>query len=58
MTDQQKFEVIKAFAYGETPKQIAAVEGISIMEAQKIQQTCDGDIAEEQKMLKNAGYLT
>ena len=58
MTNQQKFEIIKALAYGETPEQVAAAEGITLAEAQQVQQTCAGDIAEEQKMLREAGYLT
>ena len=58
MTNQQKFEVIKAFAYGETPEQIAVAEGISPAEAQQMQQTCVGDIAEEREMLRKAGYLS
>ena len=57
MTNQQKFEVIKAFAYGETPEQIAAAEGISLAEAQQVQQSCAGDIVEEREMLRKAGYL-
>lgn len=57
MTNQQKFEVIKAFAYGETPEQIAAAEGISTAEAQQVQQACAGDIAEERETLRKAGYL-
>ena len=57
MTNQQKFEVVKAFAYGETPEQIAAAEGISPAEAQQVQRTCAGDIAEECETLRKAGYL-
>lgn len=57
MTNQQKFEVIKAFAYGETPEQVAATEEISLVEAQQVQQACAGDITEEREMLRKAGYI-
>ena len=58
MTNQQKFEVVKAFAYGETPEQIAAAEGISPAEAQQVQQSSVGDISEEREILRKAGYLS
>lgn len=57
MTDQQKNEVIKALAYGESTEQIAEAEGIEISQVQEIQQTCTAEITEEKDMLKKAGYL-
>lgn len=57
MTDQQKFEIIKALAYNETPEQIAVAEGISIVAVQEIQQSCANEIAEEREMLRKAGYI-
>lgn len=35
MTNQQKFEILKASTYGESPEQIAAAEGIFPAEALK-----------------------
>ena len=58
MTNQQKFEIVKAFAYGETPEQIAAAEGISSAEAQRVQLSCAGEITEERGILRKAGYLS
>ena len=58
MTNQQKLEIVKAFAYGEAPEQIAAAEGISSAEAQRVQQTYAGAITEEREMLRKAGYLS
>jgi hypothetical protein len=57
MSEQTKFEVIKALAYGEEPQQIADAEGIDITAVLEVQQTCAGEIAEEQDDLKKAGYL-
>lgn len=57
MTNQKINEVIKAFAYGETPEQIAEAEGISANAAEQIQQEHADDIAEEKTMLQEAGYL-
>lgn len=57
LTLQQKFEVIKALAYGEPPEQIAAAEGIDVGEVRKIQKDDTAEIAEEQQELKKAGYL-
>jgi dihydroorotase len=57
MTNQQKFEIIKAFAYGEEPQQIAEAEGISVSAMQEIQQSCAAEIAEEQEELRKAGYI-
>lgn len=57
MSEQTKFEVIKALAYGEEPQQIADAEGIDVSEVEKIQQTCADEITEEQDDLRKAGYL-
>jgi len=57
MSEQTKFEVIKALAYREEPQQIADAEGISVSAVQEIQQTCAGEIAEEQDDLRKAGYI-
>ena len=57
MSEQTKFEVIKAIAYSEGPQQIADAEGISVSAVQEIQQSCAAEIAEERDMLKGAGYI-
>lgn len=57
MGKQQKYEIIKALAYGETPEQAAAAEGISVSEVQKVQCTYVADIAKERETLKKAGYI-
>nr|WP_319487227.1 helix-turn-helix domain-containing protein [uncultured Caproiciproducens sp.] len=57
MSEQTKFEVIKALAYGEEPQQIADVEGISVSTVQEVQQSCADEIAEEREDLRKAGYI-
>lgn len=57
MSEQTKFEVIKALAYGEEPQQIADAEGISVAAVQEIQQSSAAEIAEERDMLKGAGFI-
>jgi hypothetical protein len=57
MTDQQKIEVTKAFAYGETPEQAAAAESIGVSTVRDIQQSSTAEIAEEREMLKKVGYV-
>ncbi len=57
MTNQQKMEIIKALAYGETPEQAAKAEGLTLADVQAVQQSCAGDIAEERAMLKKVGYI-
>ena len=57
MSEQQKFEVIKAFAYGRTAEEIALAEEIDISEVEKVQRECASDIAEEIEDLRKAGYL-
>jgi hypothetical protein len=57
MTDQQKIEITKAFAYGETPEQAAAAESIGVSTARDIQQSSTAEITEEREMLKKVGYV-
>ena len=57
MSEQQKFEIVKSFAYGETPEQASEANGISVPEIQAIQQSCAADIVEERETLKKAGYI-
>jgi len=57
MSNQQTNEVVKALAYGETPEQIAAVEGMDITTVREIQTTRADEITEERDMLKEANYI-
>ena len=47
MTDQRKMEIVKALAYGETPEQAAAAEGVTVAEVQQIAVDCDTEIFAE-----------
>ena len=58
MSEQQKFEIIKSLAYGETPEQASEANGISVPEIQAIQQSCAAEIAEEREILKKGGYIS
>ena len=57
MSNQQKMEIIKALAYGETPEQAAAAEGVDVSAVLEIQKSEADDIAEEREMLRKAGYI-
>ena len=57
MSGQQKYAIIKALAYGETPQQASEAEGVSVSEVQKVQCTYAADIANERETLKKAGYI-
>lgn len=57
MTNQQKFEIIKALAYGETPEQAAEAEGVDAAEVRQIATDCAQEIAGEREMLRKAGYI-
>ena len=57
MTDQRKFEIIKALAYGESAQQAAAAEGVTVVEVQQIAVDCDTEIFAEREMLRKAGYI-
>lgn len=58
MSEQTKFEIVKALAYGESPEQIAAAEGIRAAAVQEIKQNSAAEIAEEKEDLRKAGFLT
>jgi hypothetical protein len=57
MTDQRKFEIIKALAYGESAVQVARAEGVSMGEVQQIIIDNAADVYAEREMLRKAGYL-
>ncbi|UZT82157.1 hypothetical protein [Caproicibacterium sp. BJN0003] len=54
---QQEFEIVKALAYGETNDQIAAAEGITADEVQKIRTDHAADIESAKTDLQKAGYI-
>lgn len=49
-------EVIKSFAYGYTPEQVAEHYGITVSDAENIQKSYASDIEERKKALENGGY--
>lgn len=57
MGEQQKYEIIKALAYGETPEQAAAAEDVEVSAVREIQRTEAAEIVEERDMLRKAGYI-
>jgi hypothetical protein len=57
MSEQQKYEIIKALAYGETPEKIAEINSIDVATLQEIQQQEAAEIAIVQQDLRKAGYL-
>ena len=54
---QQKFEIIKSLAYGETNEQIATAEGITADKVQKIRTDHATDIESAKADLQKAGYI-
>lgn len=58
MTNQKKFEIIKALAYGQSAEQIATAEDVTTAEVQEIQQSCAAQIAVRRDALKQAGYIS
>lgn len=54
---QQEFEIIKAFAYEETPEQIATAEGITADKVQKVRTEHAADIESARVDLQKAGYI-
>lgn len=57
MSEQQKFEVIKALAYGEAPEQIAEAEGLTVEDIQSVAAECVEKIEQRRAALKEAGYI-
>ena len=58
MTEQQKCEIIKALAYGETAEQAATAEGVPVADVQQIIIDHAAEVDAERTMLRKAGYLT
>lgn len=57
MTNQKINEIIKALAYGETPEQAAAAEGVTAAEAEQVQRDYAVEIDYERQTLRKAGYI-
>lgn len=49
-------EVIKSFAYGYTPEQVAEHYGIAVADAENMQKAYASDIEERKKVFENGGY--
>lgn len=48
-------EVIKSYAYGYTPEQVADSYGITVEDARNLQKSYTSDIEERKKALENGG---
>lgn len=57
MTEQMKKEIIRAFAYGKTPAEVADVTGMFLSEAEQFLTENESAIADKATDLKEAGYL-
>ena len=57
MTDQEKKENIKAYAYGKTPQEAAAAMGISLEDAKRLQEENAEAIKERKSQLESGGWL-
>lgn len=49
-------EIIKSYAYGYTPEQVAEHYRITVADAENMQKAYASDIEERKKALKNGGY--
>lgn len=54
---QRRIEIVKAFAYGETPEQVAEAEGVSVELVKTIQTEEALNIQKEHQSLMKAGYI-
>lgn len=50
-------EVIKSFAYGYTPEQVAENYGIAVEDARNLQESFKNEIEERKKYLKEQGWM-
>lgn len=57
MSEQQKYEIIKALAYGETAEQAATAEDVPVADVQQIIIDHAAEIDAEKAMLKKVGYV-
>lgn len=57
MTTQTKLEIIKAFAYGKTAEEVAAVTGMTLDEATTFKSENMKAIDKKRAELKEAGFI-
>lgn len=57
MNDQEKREIIKAFAYGKTGVEVAEVTGMTLSETVEFYKENEAEILRKREELKEAGYL-
>ncbi|WP_312938864.1 hypothetical protein [Oscillibacter sp.] len=57
MSNEQKFEIIKALAYGRTAEEIASAEDIAFQDVMDVQMQNGTAIANERAALKEGGFL-
>ncbi len=50
-------EIIKSFAYGYTPEQVAENYGVTVEDARNMQQNLSAAIEQKKKYLKEQGWL-
>ena len=50
-------EIIKSFAYGYTPEQVAENYGVTVEDARNMQQNLSASIEQKKKYLKEQGWL-
>lgn len=50
-------EIIKSFAYGYTPEQVAENYGVTVEDARNMQQNFSAAIEEKKKYLKEQGWM-
>ena len=57
MTEQVKKEIIKAYAYGKTLREVSEAMGISLEDAQKLREESAETIEGRKSQLKSGGWL-
>lgn len=57
MSEETKYEIIKAFAYGYTPAQVAEVEGLTEADAETFQAENAAAIEERKTLLQKHGWM-
>lgn len=50
-------EIIKSFAYGYTPEQVAENYGVTVEDARNMQQNFSAAIEQEEKLSERTGWL-
>ena len=57
MTEQVKKEIIKAYAYGKTLREVSEAMGISLEDAQKLREENVEAVEERKSQLERGGWL-